>query len=323
MMRNALQLTSLVATICLALLACSEKPLEAPFAIPADQLTSAAVSRELSPWVKREALRKAERNAYDEFCVFLAARAYCDREIHEDRMTEDQAVKATQPLLDHLAARGRPAENVMLSLLNARREIEQKKRVEMLLREDPDIFATIVLWKQKSTKAVPLLMELARDERFETRAVFVRGLARIGDERAMPLLRKLATSDEDRTVNREALMGLIMNEKAEKRDEYLQALIGIAEPDTLRFLRELAADDSDPLIRKQAEAGVQAIEASIRTSPPVPTVIPRPAQPLRPRTAPLATPPPARATTATTPRATPPAPPKRVVPTTPTTPTAK
>jgi len=272
-MRIAKTVLPLAALCVLPALACkkgaeeraSGKPLEPPLPIPAEQIDR--VRQDVIAWVKADGFTKAERNAFDEFCVFLAARRYCDQEIEGKRMREDEATSATQPLVDHVAARGEPAETVLLQLLEARQNLDDQERAATLCREDPEIFAAVVLWKIKSTKAVAIFQKMARDRRFGARAVFVRGLARIGDASALPFLQELVQSDDSREVKREALMGLAANPKVEKRGVYVAALMRLADGEVLRFLNTLAREDSDPEIRKMAGAAVQAITAQAEMPP--------------------------------------------------------
>lgn len=176
------------------------------FPISDEQL--ALIVRDLSQWVNPDELPQAEQRAFKEFCRFLATRRHCDGEIAAGRMTDQEAVDATEPLIDRLAALGKPTEAVMLGLLEARRSLKPEERQASPSNEDPEIFAAIVLWKQKSERAVPLFMELAKDKTLQNRAVFVRGLGRIGDARALDLLRDLAKNDPNADVQKEAKVAI-------------------------------------------------------------------------------------------------------------------
>lgn len=195
-----------MAGVVLVLTTGCRKDTESAFPISDEEV--AIIVKDLSRRVNPDELSGAERRAFQAFGRFLAIRRYCDRETAAKRMTDQEAVDATQPSIDRLVARGEPTESVMLKLLEARRTagkaLDAEKGQGGFPNEDPDIFATIVLWNQKSERAVPVLMELAKDKTFRTRAVFVRGLARIGDVRALDLLRDLAANDPNEEVQKEA-----------------------------------------------------------------------------------------------------------------------
>jgi len=159
---------------------------------------------DLQPWVNAEQLPRDERKSFEEFCRFLAVRRHCDDAINTGEMSDKEAVQKTQPLIDHLAKLGKPTEDILIRLLEARKGLDQQQRRQTLCKEDPEIYATIVLWTMASARAVPVLMELAKDERIENRAVFIRGLGRIGDPKALDFLKELAAADNEPEIQTEA-----------------------------------------------------------------------------------------------------------------------
>jgi len=180
----------------------SKKTPEIPFPIVPEQVQQ--IVADLGPWVKSEQLPKAERKAFEQFCRFLVVRRHCDDAIATKEIDDKKAIEITQPLIDRLAALGKPTEDVLIRLLEARKGRDQEQRRQTLCGEDPEIYGAIVLWNMKSARAVPLFMELAKDARIESRAVFVRGLGRIGDSKALDLLNELATKDTSADVQNEA-----------------------------------------------------------------------------------------------------------------------
>jgi len=192
---TTLAAVGVLAAFCSVWNACTSKPMR-------------DVMQDLSPWVDAGQLPKPERKAFADFCHFLQMRRWCDDEITSKRMTDEAAVKVTQPLIDRVVKDGKPAEDVLLALLEKRKGLDPRKRSATLLKEDPEIYATIILWNLKSTRAVPLLIELAKDKTFENRAVFVRGLGRIGDPAALDFLKDLAAKETSPEVQNEAKTAL-------------------------------------------------------------------------------------------------------------------
>jgi len=184
---------------------CRKSP-EDVFRVPEAEVSR--IVKDLGPWVGYENLPKQEKLAFRRFCKFLAVRYQCDDEVRRNQMTEKEAVEATQPIIDDLAAIGGPMENVLIKLLKERKGASPRERMTRRYGEDPEIFATIVLWHIKSKRAVPLLMQLARDSDYSTRAVFVRALGRIGDPRALNLLADLAANDRSEEVRNEARLAV-------------------------------------------------------------------------------------------------------------------
>ena len=175
-----------------------------PVAIVADPGEIEDILTDLHPWVDVKKLRRPAQKSFVEFCRFLAVRRRCDDTIDAKKMADQEAVQATQPLLDDLAKLGEPTEDVLIHLLEARISLGQLQRRQTLCSESPEIYAAIVLWKMKSSRAVPLFMELAKNKEIENRAVFVRGLGRIGDPKALDLLKELAGQDNPAEIQSEA-----------------------------------------------------------------------------------------------------------------------
>jgi len=173
-------------------------------ALQPDPSEEESVASELQKWVKVSGLEREERRAFQQFCHFLAVRRRCDAEIASGRMTDKQAVAETQPLIDRLAAGGLNTENILLRLLEARRNLKRIEREATYCREDPEIFAAIVLWNMKSKKAIPLFMALSKNKEIAARAVFVRGIARIGDPTALSALKAFRAEETDPEVQAEA-----------------------------------------------------------------------------------------------------------------------
>ena len=196
-----------LAAVCLIWNACRT-------AVPVTSQQVDAVTKDLSPWVDAKQLQEPERKALGDFCRFLATRRWCDDEITSKRMTDEAAVKLTQPMLDKVVKDGKPAEDVLIRLLDKRKGLDAKKRNDTLLKEDPEIYATIILWNMKSKRAVPLLIELAKDKTIENRAVFVRGLGRIGDPAALDFLNDVAAKDLSPEVQNEAKIAIEEIERA-------------------------------------------------------------------------------------------------------------
>ena len=128
-----------------------------------------SIATELQKWVKVSGLEMVERKAFQQFCHLLAVRRQCDAEIAAGRMTEKQGVAETQLLIDRLAAGSQSAENVLLRLLEARKDLKRAEREATNCREEPDVFAAIVLWNMKSKKAIPLFMALAKNKEIAKR----------------------------------------------------------------------------------------------------------------------------------------------------------
>jgi hypothetical protein len=166
------------------------------------------------PWVNAKRLSGPERKSFVEFCRFLAVRRRCDDAITAKGMTDKEAVQVTQPLIDQMAALGKPTEDVLILLLGGRKKLDSGQRKLTLCGEDPEIYAAITLWNMKSAPAVPLFMELAQNKEIENRAVFIRGLGRIGDPKALDLLKDLAAQEPAAEVQAEARMAITDIEKS-------------------------------------------------------------------------------------------------------------
>jgi hypothetical protein len=187
--------------VCVCMSACQQGP-KSPFPISRQEVQE--IIKDLRPWVNVEKRPRPEQKSFEEFCRFLAIRRRCDDAIGAKQMEDKEAVEATQPLIDHLAALGKPTEDVLIQLLEARKGMDQKQRKETLCGEDPEIYATITLWNMQSARAVPMFMELARNKEIENRAVFVRGLGRIGDPKALDLLKEMAEKETAPEIQSEA-----------------------------------------------------------------------------------------------------------------------
>ncbi|MCX8038013.1 MAG: HEAT repeat domain-containing protein [Candidatus Sumerlaeia bacterium] len=162
-------------------------------------------------------MTETHRKAFEAFCNFLAVRYRFDRAVADGKVTEEEAVAATQPLIDAMAALGAPMEDVLIRILGARKTMTIEQRAQTSCKEDPETFGAITLWTLRSKRAVPLLIELARSKNYENRRVFVRALGRIGDPRALTALRELADTDLDDDLRSEARAAITAIEAARAR----------------------------------------------------------------------------------------------------------
>ncbi len=159
---------------------------------------------DLQAWLILADMTDTHRKAFEAFCHFLAVRYRFDRAVADGKVTEEEAVAATQPLIDAMAALGAPMEDVLIRILGARKTMTLEQREQTACKEDPETFGAITLWTLKSKRAVPLLIELARSKNYENRRVFVRALGRIGDPQSLTALRELAETDLDEDLRSEA-----------------------------------------------------------------------------------------------------------------------
>ena len=163
-----------------------------------------AVTAELGRAVDVNRLTPEEREPFAEFCRLVAlARKYDEAQV-AGKVTDDEVVRDTQPIVDAIAAKGPAAEALMIRILEGRKRLDTEDRGRMASGENPEIYATVILWTLKSRRAVPLLSELARDSAIMQREVFIHALGRIGDPQALAFLTELTQTSKEPAILQEA-----------------------------------------------------------------------------------------------------------------------
>ena len=201
-MRGAPTMLFALSMFSIGLGACGPRPPEIPVSLPPEAVKQ--IADDLRPWVDADKLPRAERRSFLQFCRFLAIRRTLDDEMRTRGMTEETAKGISLPLVEYLVQQGKPIEDVLLRLLEARKGLSQQERQKTLCNEDPEVYAAVILWRLQSARAVPVFMELAQDKALQDRGAFIYGLGKLGDSKTLDLLKEIAAKETAPGIRDEA-----------------------------------------------------------------------------------------------------------------------
>lgn len=156
----------------------------------------------MAPLFKEQELSSPERQALVALCLMSGIEFNQSQLEYSSLLTEEQKVRLNQACINEIADMGAPAERVCLSVIKTIAPLNKGKYREQFPYVFAGYYAIFVLQHMKSREAVPILIDIATGE-LPVRGPATRALGLIGDERAIPVLRKLE-HDREGVIRRTA-----------------------------------------------------------------------------------------------------------------------